>query len=55
MRLGPNGEVEVIEPPTPEEVAEAEDALGRVISALVRLAIEDQERAELAERSKPRG
>lgn len=49
VRLGPNGEVEVIEPPTPEEMAEAEDGLRRVIRALVRLAEED----ELATRTEP--
>ncbi len=41
VRFGPNGEVEVIVPPTPEEMAEAEAGLRRVIRALARLAEED--------------
>lgn len=41
VRLGANGEVEVVEPPTPEEMVEAEAGLRRVIRALARLAEED--------------
>ena len=48
VRLGPDGEVEVLVPPTPEEVAEAEAALLRVAAALGRVAAErdwqDQQR-----------
>jgi len=40
VRLGPNGEVEVLVPPTPEEVVEAKAALDRVIKALARVAVE---------------
>lgn len=38
VRLGPDGEVEMIVPPTAEEVVEAEAALLRVAGALGRLA-----------------
>lgn len=38
VQLGPNGEVAVLVPPTPEEVAEAEAALARVIEALAEMA-----------------
>ena len=41
VRLGPNGEVEVLAPPTPEEVIAAEAAFKRLITALARLAEED--------------
>jgi hypothetical protein len=34
VRLGPNGEVEVLAPPTAEEIAEAEAGLLRVARAL---------------------
>lgn len=40
VRLGPNGEVEVLVPPTPEEVFEAEAAVQRVIVALAKVAEE---------------
>lgn len=40
VRLGGDGEVEVIEAPTPEEIAEAEIALRRVIKALAEVAVE---------------
>jgi hypothetical protein len=40
VRLGPNGEIEVLVPPTPEEILEAEAALQRVIKALAELAVE---------------
>lgn len=40
VRLGLNGEVEVLVPPTPEEVVEAEAALLRVIKALAEVAVE---------------
>ena len=40
VRLGHDGAVEVLEPPTPEEVAEAEIALQRVIQALAELMVE---------------
>jgi hypothetical protein len=40
VELGPNGEIKVLVPPTPEEVAEAEVALHRVIKALAELAVE---------------
>lgn len=54
VRLGPNGEVEVIEPPTPEEMAEAEAGLNRVIRALVRLAEEDEWAARVEQPPYPR-
>ena len=38
VRLGLNGEVEVLEPATPEEIVEAEAGLLRVVEALARLA-----------------
>lgn len=41
VELGPNGEVRVIVPPTPEEVVEAEAALHRLIEALAKLAVEE--------------
>jgi hypothetical protein len=40
VRLGPSGEVEVLVPPTPEEVAEGEAALVRFVEALARVAAE---------------
>ena len=40
VRLGHAGAVEVLEPPTPEEAAEAEIALQRVIQALAELMVE---------------
>ncbi len=36
VRLGPNGEVEVLDPGTPEEAEEAEAALMRFVEALAR-------------------
>lgn len=36
VRLGPNGEVEVLVPATPEEIAEGDAAILRVIEALAR-------------------
>lgn len=38
VRLGEHGEVEVMEPPTPEEIAAAQAGLERVITALAQLA-----------------
>lgn len=40
VRLGPDGEVEVLVPPTPEEMVEAEAGLLRVAAALGRVAAE---------------
>lgn len=40
VRLGADGEVEVLVPPTAEEIAEAEAALHQVIRALARVAEE---------------
>lgn len=40
VRLGPNGEVEVLVPPTPEEVIEGEAALLRLVEALAQVAAE---------------
>ena len=37
VRLGPNGEIEVIVPPTPEEVIAGRAAFQRFIEALARL------------------
>lgn len=36
-----DGTIEVLEPPTPEEAAEAQLALDRVIRALARLAVDE--------------
>lgn len=36
VRLGPNGEVEVLDPGTPEEAEEAQAALMRFVEALAR-------------------
>jgi hypothetical protein len=38
VRLGPNGEVEVLEPATAEEIAQAEAGLLKVIEALAEVA-----------------
>ena len=38
VMLGDDGQVIVIRPPTPAEVAEAEEALGAVIKALAEMA-----------------
>ncbi len=40
VRLGPSGEVEVLEPATPEEIVEAEAVLLRLVKVLARVAVE---------------
>ena len=50
VRLGPNGEVEVLDPGTPEEAIEAEAALMRVVEALARVAATRDFENALAER-----
>ena len=45
VRLGPEGEVEVIAPATPEEKAAAEAGLHRLIAALVALGLKEDRTA----------
>ena len=54
VQLGPNGEVTVLVPPTPEEVADAEAALLRVIQALAEIAAREDYAAWQAQFSQRR-
>jgi hypothetical protein len=49
VRIGPEGEREVIQPATPEEIVDAEAGLLKVIEALAKLAFEQ----EAASRRRP--
>ncbi|HEY8572729.1 hypothetical protein [Phenylobacterium sp.] len=48
VRLGSSGEVEVIEPATPEEDAAAKAGLHRLIALLVAMAIDEDRAAAVA-------
>lgn len=48
-RLGPNGEVEIIEPGTPEEAAEAWEKVLEIAGLLGRMAAERDYEAAVAE------
>lgn len=48
VRLGPNGEVEIIDPGTPEERGEAEAAVLRIASLLGRIMAEEEIRRRRA-------
>lgn len=48
VRLGPNGEVEVIDPGTPEERVEAEAAVLRIASLLGRIVAKEEIRQHRA-------
>ena len=50
VRLGPNGEVTVIEPCTPEEEARANEAVLEIARALGRMLAEQEWKRHLAER-----
>lgn len=54
VTLHADGRVEFTEPPTPEEIAEAEQGLRRVAAALMGMAIEQLER-ESRERAAEEG
>lgn len=54
VQLGPNGEVTVLVPPTPEEIVEAEAALLRVIEALADMAAREDYAAWRARLSESR-
>lgn len=50
VRLHQDGRVELIEPPTPEEIAEAKEKLSRVAAILMGMAVEQLARED-AERA----